>query len=138
VLRSRSSQELPGTVFRLEPLADAVTEESLAKVVFAALPEPLPSVGELAEVTVSLPLLPATPVVPNASVQRIGDRPGVWVIEQGELRFAPVRLGETDFDGQLQILDGLEIGAQVVVYSQRALGARSRVKVVERLPGVAP
>jgi RND family efflux transporter MFP subunit len=138
VLRSRSSQELPGTVLRLEPLADAVTEESLAKVVFDALPEPLPSVGELAEVTVALPPLPASPVVPNASVQRIGERPGVWRIEKGELRFAPVRLGETDLDGQVQILDGLEVGAQVVVYSQRALGTRSRVKVVERLPGVAP
>ncbi len=138
VLRSRSSEELPGTVLRLEPLADAVTEESLAKVVFDALPDPLPAIGELAEVTVALPLLPAAPVVPNASVQRLGDRAGVWVIEQGDLRFAPVRIGESDLDGEVQILEGLEIGAEVVVYSQRALGLRSRVKVVERLPGVAP
>ena len=138
VLRSRSSQELPGTVLRLEPLADAVTEESLAKVVFDTLPDPLPAIGELAEVTVALPPLPAAPVVPNASVQRLGDRAGVWVIEQGDLRFAPVRIGESDLDGEVQILEGLEIGAEVVVYSQRALGLRSRVKVVERLPGVAP
>ena len=138
VLRSRSSEELAGTVLRLEPVADAVTEESLAKVVFDALPGPPPSVGELAEVTVALPPLPVTLVVPNASVQRLGDQPGVWVIEHGELRFAPARIGETDLDGRVQILDGLEVGAQVVVYSQRALGARSRVKVVERLPGVAP
>ncbi len=138
VLRSRSSQELPGTVLRLEPLADAVTEESLAKVVFDTLPDPLPAIGELAEVTVALPLLPAAPVVPNASVQRLGDRAGVWVLEQNKLRFAPVRIGESDLDGEVQILEGLEIGAEVVVYSQRALGLRSRVKVVERLPGVAP
>lgn len=138
VLRSRSSQELPGTVLRLEPLADAVTEESLAKVVFDAIPDPLPAIGELAEVTVALPPLPAAPVVPNASVQRLGDRIGVWVIEQGDLRFAAVRIGESDLDGQVQILGGLEIGADVVVYSQRALGLRSCVKVVERMPGVAP
>lgn len=138
VLRSRSSQELPGTVLRLEPLADAVTEESLAKVVFDTLPDPLPAIGELAEVTVALPPLLAAPVVPNASVQRLGDRTGVWVIEQGDLRFAPVRIGESDLDGAVQILEGLEIGAEVVVYSQRALGVRSRVKVVERLSGVAP
>ena len=138
VLRSRSSEELAGTVMRLEPVADAVTEESLAKVVFDALPEPPPAVGELAEVTVALPPLPAAPVVPNASVQHLGDQRGVWVIEQGELRFAPARIGETDLDGQVQILDGLEVGAQVVVYSQRALSSGSRVKVVDRLPGVAP
>jgi RND family efflux transporter MFP subunit len=138
VLRSRSSQALPGTVLRLEPLADAVTEESLAKVVFDALPDPLPSIGELAEVTVALPPLHEAAVVPNASVQRLGDRSGVWVIEQGQLRFAPVRIGEHDLDGQVQVLDGLEIGAEVVVYSQRALGVRSSVKVVERLPGGAP
>ncbi|KAB2850280.1 MAG: efflux RND transporter periplasmic adaptor subunit [Hyphomicrobiaceae bacterium] len=138
VLRSRSSEELPGTVLRLEPLADAVTEESLAKVAFDTLPDPLPAIGELAEVTVALPPLPAAPVAPNASLQRLGDRAGVWVIEQGELRFAPVRIGESDLDGQVQILEGLAIGDEVVVYSQRALGPRSRVKVVERLPGVAP
>ena len=138
VLRSRSSQALPGTVLRLEPLADAVTEESLAKVVFDALPDPLPSIGELAEVTVALPPLHEAAVVPNARVQRLGDRSGVWVIEQGQLRFAPVRIGEHDLDGQVQVLDGLEIGAEVVVYSQRALGVRSSVKVVERLPGGAP
>lgn len=138
VLRSRSSQELPGTVLRLEPLADAVTEESLAKVVFDTLPDPLPAIGELAEVTVALPPLAATPVVPNASVQRLGERTGVWVLERGDLRFAPVRIGESDLDGEVQILEGLEIGTEVVVYSQRALGLRSRVKVVERMPGVAP
>ena len=61
-LRSQDGHELGGRVFRLEPLADAVTEETLAKVVFDALPEPLPPVGELAEVTVALSGLPAAPV----------------------------------------------------------------------------
>lgn len=138
VLRSRSAEERTGTVLRLEPVADAVTEETLVKVVFDSLPEPPPSVGELAEVTVALPPLPATPVVPNACIQRVGDKAGVWVVEGGDLRFAPVKLGATDLDGRVQVLEGLVAGDRVVVHSRRAIDAGTRIKVVDRLPGVAP
>jgi RND family efflux transporter MFP subunit len=137
VLRSRSTEERTGKVLRLEPVADAVTEETLVKVVFDALPDPPPSVGELAEVTVALPPLAATPVVPNASIQRVGEKAGVWVVERGDLRFAPVKLGATDLDGRVQVLEGLEAGVRVVVHSPRAIDARTRIKVVDRLPGAA-
>jgi RND family efflux transporter MFP subunit len=137
VLRSQEGQ-LAGRVLRLEPMADAVTEETLAKVIFDALPKRLPPVGELAEVTVALPALPPAPVVPNASVQRVAGRLGVWLIEEDKQRFAPIKVGATDLDGRVQILDGLKAGERVVVYSQRALGPRSRVKIVERLEGVLP
>lgn len=136
-LRSRAGQTFTGRVLRVEPLADAVTEEILAKVVFDDLPE-LPPVGELAEVTIALPEIPAAPVVPNASVQRVDGRLGIWLVEEGSLRFAPVKAGATDLDGRMQILDGLKAGARVVVYSQRALDGRSRIKIVERLAGVSP
>lgn len=138
VLRSRAGKTLTGRVLRVEPLADAVTEETLAKVVFDTPPEPLPPVGELAEVTIALPEMPAAPVVPNASVQRVDGRLGIWLIEDDTLRFAPVKVGATDLDGRTQILDGLKAGARVVVYSQRALDGRSRIKIVERLAGVSP
>jgi HlyD family secretion protein len=39
-------------------MADAVTEETLAKVVFETPPAPLPPLGELAEVTLPCPSLP--------------------------------------------------------------------------------
>ena len=136
VLRSQGERALAGKVLRIEPRADAVTEETLAKVSLDALPNPLPPIGELAEVTVALAPLPALPVVPNASVQRVGGQLGVWVINDGSLHFRPVKLGATDLDGQVQILDGLQPGAQVVVYSQRALTPRSRIKVMEHLPGI--
>ncbi|WP_241166172.1 efflux RND transporter periplasmic adaptor subunit, partial [Citrobacter freundii] len=93
VLRSRGGQTLKGRVLRVEPKADAVTEETLAKVIFDNKPEPLPPVGELAEVTVDLPALPAAPLIPNASVQREGDKVGVWQIVDGDLHFSPVKLG---------------------------------------------
>jgi len=137
-LRSRAGQALAGRVLRVEPLADVVTEESLAKVVFDILPEPLPPLGELAEVTIALPEMPAAPTVPNASVQRVGGQLGVWLIRDGTPHFAPVKLGAADLDGQVQIVDGVQAGELVVVYSHRAIDGRSRIKVVERLPGVSP
>lgn len=64
-LRSRGGQTLKGRVLWVEPRADAITEEILAKVVFDRIPEPLPSIGELAEATVNLPALPAAPLIPQ-------------------------------------------------------------------------
>lgn len=137
VLRSRNGQTLKGRVLRVEPKADAVTEETLAKVVFDTIPHPLPPVGELAEVTVDLPTLPATPVVSNASVRREGDKVGVWQIVDGDLRFSPVKLGASDLNGYVQVHEGLKNGGQVVTYSEKALTAKSRIHVVDHIPGVS-
>jgi HlyD family secretion protein len=138
VLRSREGQTFTGKVLRVEPVADTVTEEILAKVVFDQIPVPLPPVGELAEVTVALPELPSAPVVPNASVKRVDGKIGVWLLQDGTVAFAPIQAGASDLDGRVQILAGLESGARVIVYSQRSLGAHTRVKVVPRLPGGSP
>ena len=137
VLRSRSGQTLNGRVLRVEPKADAVTEELLAKATFDTQPEPLPPVGELAEVTIDLPALPAAPVIPNAAVQRQGDKVGVWQIVDGDLHFSPVKLGASDLNGYVQVLEGLKNGDQVVTYSEKTLSARSRIHVVDRIPGVS-
>jgi multidrug efflux pump subunit AcrA (membrane-fusion protein) len=137
VLRSRSGQTLHGRVLRVEPMADEVTEEILAKVTFDSRPEPLPPVGELAEVTVDLPALPTSPLIPNAAVRRDGDKLGVWQIVDGDLRFSPVKLGVFDLNGYVQVLEGLSDGDEVVTYSERALTPRSRINVVDHIPGVA-
>ena len=133
-LRSRNGQSLKGRVLRVEPLADAVTEEILAKIAFDDLPDPLPPIGELAEVTVTLPELPAMPVVSNAVVRTVDDQLGVWQVQNGGLHFVAVKLGKGDLDGQVQIREGLTIGDKVVVYSGKALSKRSRLHIVEQLP----
>lgn len=139
VLRSRAGDAVDGTVVRVEPLADAVTEEVIAKIGFAQPPARLPPLGELAELTVALPALPARPLVPNAAVQRVEGRLGVWVVDGTRaLRFVPLRLGAADLDGRVQVLDGLDGGERVVVYSHKPLKAGSRIEVVERIAGVAP
>ncbi len=136
-LRSRNGQSLEGRVLRVEPLADVVTEEILAKLVFDELPEPLPPIGELAEVTVTLSELPAMQVVSNSAIRTVDGQLGVWQVQDGGLRFVMVKLGTGDLDGQMQIREGLEIGDQVVVYSDKALSKRSRLHIVEQLPGAA-
>lgn len=135
-LRSQKGHAMTGTVLRVEPFADAVTEEILAKIVFDKLPELLPPIGELVEVTVALAKQPSAPVIPNASVQRIEGQLGVWVIEDGDLKFAPIRIGATDLDGNVQVVEGLKVGQKVVLYSQHALKASSRIKIVKQIPGV--
>jgi HlyD family secretion protein len=131
VLRSQPRTALAGQVARVELLADSVTEERIAQVTFdAAAPA---SVGELAEVTLRLPETPTALLLPNASIQRQQGQTGVWRLDDGKPVFTPVQLGAHSLDGQVQVLDGLKAGDEVVVYSQKALSAGARVQVVEAL-----
>jgi HlyD family secretion protein len=137
VLRSNPSARLSGKVARVEATSDSITEERVALVSLDTLPSGL-STGELAEVTLTLPATAAALLLPNPAVQRRADQVGVWRIEGGEPQFAPVRVGQTSLEGQVQVLDGLKAGDEVVVYSDKALTATSRVKVVDALTGSQP
>ncbi|MDK9708575.1 MAG: efflux RND transporter periplasmic adaptor subunit [Desulforhopalus sp.] len=135
VLRSLAGEKLAGRVERLEPIADAITEEIVGKVTFKQLPHPLPPLGELAEVTVFPVPLKAMPAVHNASLQRVAGQLGVWTVSEGRLRFIKVKTGAADLDGWVQIIEGLGGGERVVMYSKKALQANSRIKPVEHKPG---
>lgn len=136
VLHSRSRESMAGQVLYVEPKADSVTEEILTKIVFAAPPSPRPPLGELAEVTVALPRLPAAPVVSNASIQILDGVKGVWAVREGSLIFVPVTLGAVDMEGHVQITEGLSDGEQIVVYSERPLSARSRIRILNTFEGL--
>lgn len=135
-LRSHAGELQAGRVLRAEPLADAVTEEALAKVVFDQIPDPMPPVGELAEVTITLPTFAAAPVIPNAAIHHIDGRLGVWQVINGDLSFTPVSLGIVDLEGRVHVREGLKIGDKVVAYSDNALNEHSRIRVVDHIPGV--
>lgn len=132
VLRSQPQTTLPGQVARIELLADSVTEERIAQVAFTE-PPPGISVGEMAEVTLQLPATAPALLLPNASVQRQNGQTGVWRLNGDRPEFAPVELGARSLDGRVQVLKGLRQGERVVVYSEKALKAGARVKVVEAL-----
>ena len=114
------------------------TEETLAKVVFDQIPDPLPAVGELAEVTVALPALSAGPVIPNAAVQRNNGKLGVWQVKDGDQLFTPVTVGAADLDGRVQVREGLKVDDQVIVYSTKVINSRSRIRVVDHINGTKP
>lgn len=136
VVRSQPERAFPGQVVRVEPKADAVTEELMVKVAFSGAEALRVALGEVAEVTVPLAPLPPALVIPAAAIQRQGQQLGVWQAHEGRAVFTPVALGQADLDGQVQVLQGLSEGASVIVYSQQGLAAYRRVTVVEHLPGV--
>ncbi len=135
VLRSRPSESILGKVGRVEPVADAVTEELLAKIFFESLPDPLPAIGELAEVTVELPGSHPVPAIPLSCVLRHAGNTGVWVVDGSKLDFVIVELGASDLDGFVQVHKGLRPGQMVVSHSRSTLSAGSSFEIVDRVPG---
>jgi len=132
VLRSHTGQQLPGHVERVDLVGDAVTEERIANVAFAALPGMI-AIGELAEVTLRLPLVEKALAVPAAAIKREGRTAGVWQAVDGRAKFAAVTTGAVSADGQVQVTSGLASGDAVIVYSSKALAPELRVKVVDSL-----
>lgn len=137
VLRSREGLALSGKVLRIEPKADSITEEMLAKISFDTIPSPLPPLGELAEVTVNLPALAASPAIPNAAIKHEGNNIGVWKIVDDKLHFTAVKLGSSDLDGYVQVIEGLSNGDEIVIYSEKALKPHSRIHVVKQIHGAS-
>ena len=135
-LRSSLRGAAPGKVVRLEPASDSITEERIVQVAFDILP-PGVSTGEMAEVIVNLPTLPAALLVPNAALRQRGARTGVWLHVDGKLRFVDVKTGAEGDSGLIQIVDGLKAGDAVVVFSERELHDNSRIKVVPSLADTA-
>jgi HlyD family secretion protein len=136
-LRSSAQNAAAGTVLRLDPLSDSVTEERIAQVAFKHPPAGV-TIGEMAEVIVHLPAVQNALLIPNAALRRQGARSGVWLHDAGKLRFVAVQAGAEDPDGRVQVVGGLEGGDEVVVYSERELKAESRVRIVSSLVETAP
>ncbi|MFZ2988191.1 efflux RND transporter periplasmic adaptor subunit [Ideonella sp.] len=137
VLRSNPGQTITGKVARVEAVSDSVTEERVAQVSLDQPPASL-SVGELAEVTLTLPATASTVLLPNAAIKRVQAQTGVWTYDGGSLHFALVRLGQASLDGQVQVLDGIKPGTTVVVHSEKDIAAKSRITVVDTLAGQQP
>jgi HlyD family secretion protein len=131
-LRSSAQRSVAGKVARLEPVSDSVTEERIAQVAFESLPVGV-STGEMAEVIVRLPTVRDALLIPNAALRQRGAQSGVWLHDDGKLRFVSVKTGAESKDGMVQVVEGLKAGDEVVVYSQRELEDGSRIKVVPSL-----
>lgn len=132
VLRSAPEAPMPGRVARIEMQSDPVTEERVVNVGFDTPPARL-YLGELAEVTLQLPVKTGVLVVPSAAIARNGSQAGVWRMVDGRARFSPVTTGSQSQAGVTEILTGLKPGDSVIVHSSAQLepGARVREQKVE-------
>ena len=134
VLRSNVSTPLPGKVARIEPVSDSVTEERIVQIAFEHIPAGL-SVGEMTEVTVKTGAAQSGLLLSNAAIKQMPQGSGVWKLKDGKPSLTPVKLGSTSLDGNVQILDGLAAGDEVVIHSERELSEGARIKVVSQLMG---
>lgn len=132
VLRSQPLSPITGKVARVDMVSDAVTEERIVNVSFDGN-RPGASIGEYAEVTIKLPELNNARTIPSAAVKRVDKQDGVWVLQNKEVQFRPVRIGAATMDGRTQILDGLGDDDTVIVYSQQPLRPGLDVRVVPDL-----
>lgn len=132
ILRSRPYTVFSGKIARIELNGDSVTEERLVTVVFDRLPDTF-TLGELAEITITLPVIASTLTIPNAALRKVGGQDGVWQLREGRLKFQPVRIGVRALEGKVQVLSGLNKGNQLIVHSERELHAGDKVRIVDSL-----
>jgi len=132
VLRSRPQSPIIGKVARVDMISDTVTEERIVNISFS-IPGPDASIGEYAEVTIKLPGLDNARTIPSAAVKRVDKQDGVWVLQNKEVQFRPIRVGTSTMDGRTQILDGLSNDDTIIVYSQQPLRPGLNIKVVPEL-----
>jgi HlyD family secretion protein len=132
VLRSLPGQLLTGRVARIEVGSDSVTEERVVNVAFDKPPAYLSS-GELAEVTIALPLIEKSLNLPSAAVRHVKGQTGAWRIADGKVSFVPVRVGVQTLEGKTQVLGGLAQGDAVVLHALQELRDGETVRIAENL-----
>lgn len=126
IIPRSSAEVLTGSVVRLEPKADAVTEELLAKISIQPQSDQL-RIGELVTVKVKQAAKTVSLMIPNAALVRHNNQLGVWKIENDEPIFAPIQLGQTDLSGQVEVVSGLTTHDEIVTHSERLLSHQSRI-----------
>jgi len=132
VLRSQPETSVSGVVKRVDMISDAITEERIVNISFAA-PASDVSLGEYAEVTIKLPGLSDARSIPSAAVKQLNQQKGVWVLQNGRARFKAIKTGIATLDGRTQVLDGLGDTDEVIVYSQKAMKDDLKLKVVPEI-----
>lgn len=120
-LRSSADEHLPGQVARLGRESDRVTEELEVDVAFTP---PLKSfrLGERSDVYIVTETRKGVPSLPAAALVTKENRRGVWVVENGRLRFKAVTVGIGDRQGFTEIVAGLDGSEPVVMAPPQETG----------------
>lgn len=92
MLRSQPNTVLSGRVKRIEQIGDAITEERIVNVEFTSSSASA-MVGELAEVIIKLPPQDLALSIPAAALKQLNKQEGVWIMQEGQVQFKPVKAG---------------------------------------------
>lgn len=112
-LRSMQTGKLQGKVARIRQESDRVTEQTAVDISFDQIPENL-RLGEQLEAIIK-PKSRTMSVIPASALIRSKDGSGVWIVEDGRLKFRKVQIGLIDTSGWAEVISGLESGEKVVV-----------------------
>jgi HlyD family secretion protein len=115
-LRSSPGEQWLGQVARVGHQSDRVTEELQVDVAFNT---PLKNfrLGEQSEVYITTEVKKAVSSLPSATLVTSKKKRGVWVAENGKLKFKTVIIGIQDRGDFSEIASGLDQNDQVVVAS---------------------
>ncbi|MDO9309229.1 MAG: efflux RND transporter periplasmic adaptor subunit, partial [Deltaproteobacteria bacterium] len=119
-LRSSPGERWAGRVARLGHQSDRVTEELQVEVAFN---QPLSNfrLGEQSEVYITTEAKKSVPSLPSAALVTNGKKRGVWIAENGRLKFREVTVGIRDRNDFAEITGGLDGKERVVVAPQPQL-----------------
>ena len=114
ILRSSPGEQWAGQVARLGRQSDRVTEELQVDVAFS-LPLKNFRLGEQSEVYITTEVKKSVPSLPSAALVTNNNKQGVWVVDNGKLKFKTVTVGIRDHGNFTEITGGLDGTERVVV-----------------------
>ncbi|MER2604995.1 MAG: efflux RND transporter periplasmic adaptor subunit [Siculibacillus sp.] len=114
-LRSRPDRAFAGRVARIGLENDRVGEERRVFVACDDCPAEF-HLGEQAEVVVTTRRLPQALLVPETVLRMVGPAEAIgWIVADGRLKEAGLRLGARLLDGRVEVVGGLPDGGRVVI-----------------------
>ncbi len=122
-IQLRSGEALEGTVARVTREADRVTRELEVDIAFRAMPARL-TIDEEADVAILIGEVHGL-VVPSSALGNEAGVSGVYVVNENQATFRPVRLGAVN-SHVVQVVNGLKLGELVAV---QPVSAKFRGKV---------
>ena len=124
----------PGEISRIHPTIDSHTRQGIVEVRLTNIPD-MAAAGQLSRVTLKTPRILRT-VIPFASLRRDAEGPHVYIVEGGKALRKEVHSG-LRLEESVEILDGLEVGQNVVTRGFLGLSDGKTVEVVASKKGDA-
>ncbi len=119
-LRSSPGEQFRGRVARVSRESDRVTEESEVDVAFTPALSDF-RLGEQSDVYIITESRKSAPSLPSAALVGKGRKRGVWVVENGRLRFRNVVVGIEDPRSFAEIVAGLDGSECIALASTREM-----------------